>query len=908
MFLSSTEEDLHDQRVAVQAAAVEEGFLVDMQPYIAAQGNPPLPVCLQRVDAADVVLVIAAHRYGWIPPDQPGTEQRSITWLECARAAESHPAKEVLAFLIAKGADWPAKFKDSQRLADAAEEGTAPEIAADVQRDVNKLREFKTWLNQRTRADFANTDELRRKAGAALREWKKRHGYSGASLAVTPQPPPPDRPESYLAYLREDTSHIDIRGLASKEGKARRVPIGKLYVRLINARRQSADRAPLDEALKHRRLVVLGDPGSGKSTFLRHVAHAACLRREADPNAPFPILVSVGELAQFINEGGRAHEPDAPAWLPLFLSRYCQGRTLDVGHGFFRDLFEKGPALLLVDGLDEAPTDESRLAVSRLLEKAANAWRGTSIAVTTRPRAFDDEVMLRGFDQAEVAPLDDEAIREFLRLWSASLFEGDPGRAAGYAVEVEGAIRSRPDIRRIASNPVMLTALSVLQWNEKRMPDHRADLYGSVVSWLASQRKNRPGRPLAAACIDILQDLARAMHGHPDGRKVQASRDWAAVAIASRFPERDVEKARAFLREEELDSGIVVSRGADVRFWHLTFQEYLTALWLSNREGERARILFTEGRAWQPEWREVVLLLAGLLLDQGVERLDAFVTAVLDDLYKPRWGQLVKHWIGLGYQPGLMDQARTSFLLGAIIQDLARRTYRPADARFRQVLESVAGIFDPEIAAGIPLQVRLETAEALGQAGDPRLRTPADEDYWVSIPGESFQIGRYPVTVWEYAKFVEAGGLAPGDWRNQLRHPNWPVTEVTYDQAKAYCRAMRVALPTEQQWERAAAGPKGRVYPWGDGEPDPDRANYSGTKIGHPTPVGLFPRGNTPEGVADMAGNVWEWTASDHEAGGKVLRGASYRLVSRNLRASVRALVLIDSVAGFRCVRESVTP
>ena len=86
-------------------------------------------------------------------------------------------------------------------------------------------------------------------------------------------------------------------------------------------------------------------------------------------------------------------------------------------------------------------------------------------------------------------------------------------------------------------------------------------------------------------------------------------------------------------------------------------------------------------------------------------------------------------------------------------------------------------------------------------------------------------------------------------------------------------------LPKEEEWERAARGleVRPRKYPWGGDPPDETRANYDNLILHNPSPVGLFPDGNTSEEICDMAGNVWEWTSSDYEKVGEVATGNSNR-------------------------------
>lgn len=133
-----------------------------------------------------------------------------------------------------------------------------------------------------------------------------------------------------------------------------------------------------------------------------------------------------------------------------------------------------------------------------------------------------------------------------------------------------------------------------------------------------------------------------------------------------------------------------------------------------------------------------------------------------------------------------------------------------------------------------------------------------------------FCIDRTEVTVTSYAECVNEGGCQEPEtvgfsgcnWEVAGRD-NHPVTCVDHARADTYCAWAHKRLPTEKEWEYAARGSEGRLYPWGNADPDQSLLNF-GNVVNETTPVGSYPNGATPDtNLLDMAGNVWEWTASE---------------------------------------------
>jgi formylglycine-generating enzyme required for sulfatase activity len=197
-----------------------------------------------------------------------------------------------------------------------------------------------------------------------------------------------------------------------------------------------------------------------------------------------------------------------------------------------------------------------------------------------------------------------------------------------------------------------------------------------------------------------------------------------------------------------------------------------------------------------------------------------------------------------------------------------------------------------------------------------------------------FWMSKYPVTNRQYAEFLRANPehRVPAFWhKEEWNDPDQPVVGVSWRDAHDFCDWLGVSLPSEAQWEAAATGPEGRLFPWGDEPATLVHANF-GQLVGHPTRVGTFKLAAGPYGTFDQAGNVQEWCldvyqpdaarrwsesgrdpviSAGQDTAMRVLRGGSWATAGEELTNSARrwdwAGNRYDDV-GFRCVLVTNTP
>ncbi len=683
----------------------------------------------------------------------------------------------------------------------------------------------------------------------------------------------------------------------------------------------------LDRLNQERKLVLLGGPGSGKSTFINFLSvcmagawlgdAAANLQTLTAPIPPEPhsrdqpkpqhwehgaLLPVPVVLRDFASElAGKAVNAET-LWQHIE-SQLRQASLGEFAPHLRAELLDEG-GLILLDGLDEVPESENRREqIKQAVQDFAYTFQHCRFLATSRTYAYTrQDWKLQGFAESVLLPFSAGQIKRFVTAWYQHMTELErltARDAEGKAALLKRTIARNARLQELAEQPLLLTLIARLQTEKGgNLPEKRERLYAEAVDMLLTQWENLKVIDRANGDKIILDSLSEWLKASPDDIRTQldklafeAHRDQADMkgtadisqgrlfeALLAATPQKNVNHQR--LEEHLRDrTGLLAAHGERLyQFPHRTFQEYLAACHLTNAgfPEELAELARTEpGR-----WREATLLAAAKVSRGTAKSVWDLVEALcFQDIPQGQSPQTADLWGAL-----LAGQALWETGL-AEAQDTAKR-HQPKRERVRLWLQAIVEN------GWLPPVDRAKAGQALSVLGDGRELTALvsipEGEFWLGddqlsdarprhrLKLPAFQIGRYPVTNGQYEKFIQATGRRwPSPEAGKPERRNHPAIFVSWHDALAYCHWLTkteqglrrigpdqaYTLPSEAEWERAAAGPAGLKFPWCNDWRD-DHANTRESGLGETSAVGLFPNGRSPEGCLDMAGNVYEWTRS----------------------------------------------
>ncbi|MCP4702004.1 MAG: NACHT domain-containing protein, partial [Gammaproteobacteria bacterium] len=572
---------------------------------------------------------------------------------------------------------------------------------------------------------------------ACLKQPREPKGLATEPMAI---------PDEYYVKLIRDFEYLDISGVDND--RTIRLKLNDVYVKLRvipdedEPERETAGNSnefgafDIHTALKrYRLLVIVGDPGSGKSTFLKFIALIiGRARMENDPGLaqtrlnlsaplPVPIFISLWDFSDYIRRNGKA---DDNTLLRYIVERFGEYRIF-LDEADIRAMLISGVCCLLFDGLDEVPTETGRARISRLVEAFVADYPDNRYVLTSRVRGYTGGAILRGdFRRCDIQDFDDNDIQHFARNWFCALLnvtpeemdQSDSPAHQQYEALIRGV--TMPRVRILAVNPLLMTVIAIVHCNRKRLPEQRVELYDECIDVLLGQRKE----------AEIQGILAAATDDHETDKKRRYERKWTrkrfaeiALSLLLQEQEEEITKQRVieiltepflarhncsaeqaqievelFLDHHKLRSGLLVSRRSQsYRFVHLTFQEYLAAWALA---GHSDYWSLARPHLREQKWFETLQLLGGEFAQNSDELLCIYLDRLMSEMGK-----------------SITDQAPIIALCANIVRDTqdvanlkpnTRKTYEGA-------LRGTLGVFKPE--EKVPGKTQLEVLEALAGLG-----------------------------------------------------------------------------------------------------------------------------------------------------------------------------------------------
>lgn len=786
---------------------------------------------------------------------------------------------------------------------------------------------------------------------------------------------------------------------------------------------------------EYRMLLVIGDPGSGKTTLMKYYA-LCCLQNKQDRlfGNQLPVRVFYMPLRDL-----KTSESGDYFSLPEQLSLWAEQRSNSIDKVVFelwlRDKDMK--SLVLFDGLDEISDLEKRKEVCSWINRTWSGFPDAYFVVTSRftgYRKVEGVELNTDHIRADVMDFTSEQQDEFLSKWFTAAYLREL-RPVGMNAD-QWMIRQKNDakerttniveylrkeknkgLRELAAVPMMLQIMAIL-WKERDfLPDNRLKLYSAALDYLLEYRDERrkippllPADKARRVLAPISLWMQQELKADEVERKVMHGKMQETLDTFDHPP-----KAKDFCRNLVDRAGLLAEYGdRDYVFRHKTFREFLAGIQLVEKTkrttGHIDSLVIHFGEDW---WNEPLKFFMG---QADAEMFDHFMRQLFDseisEELSSKQQTLLQTMIEEAPQKKtealcqkLLDPSTSANRQWCIldclkyigkphayseikkfeVEALAKNTkiYEKTEEVINAIIETT------DIKVHIAASSNVE-GECRGvDFSDPQKIINCFELYaqYILIRGGNYifsdtkenvtvpdlYVAKYPVTNKRYRSFINFLAGNPSDnvaklslksyqdtlfalanskdvadkgFDNYLKSKrdlmdlfrsaydedrkfnkdDQPVVGVSWYAARAYClwltmlagNGIEYRLPTEKEWEWAAGGRrdkpdeilKVRTYPWGNKpEPASKRANYTRNE-GSTTPVDRYPDGSTPEGLYDMAGNVWEFMMNWHDKDQRkiLLCGGSWSFHSEYLMCASRFAIRTPGNwcdLGFRVVRSS---
>ncbi|MFD4674912.1 NACHT domain-containing protein [Lentzea sp. NPDC058450] len=370
----------------------------------------------------------------------------------------------------------------------------------------------------------------------------------------------------------------------------------KVASHVIGGRASDSDRRFLGDLIDQPTpvvLAVIGAPGCGKTTLLRHTAMLVCRNRR---RRPVPVLL-------YLRDHVHAIANDRP--LTTLTDRNAPS-------GWFERKLQAGRCVVLLDGLDEVADLENRLQVSEWVERQVAAYPDNDFVITSRPHGYYT-APVSGAEIVQVRGFTDEQVTRFVRSWYLAFEQRSTQEKSAVIAELAAQestdllerLRQNTALYELTVNPLLLTMIANVHKFRGALPGSRVDLYGEicqVLLWRRQEAKKLESELTGDQKMALLSALAYSMMAR---RLRDLSRDQIAVEVRNSLQRMTNELDETRFLEQMTSCGLLMERERDIfAFAHLTFQEYLAAHYIREKQAISVLVESVDD-VW---WRETTLL------------------------------------------------------------------------------------------------------------------------------------------------------------------------------------------------------------------------------------------------------------------------------------------------------------
>jgi HEAT repeat protein/DNA replication protein DnaC len=416
----------------------------------------------------------------------------------------------------------------------------------------------------------------------------------------------------------------------------RREEMEKRYAQL--SARQAAQRSlKLADLIKSSRSVLLGDPGTGKTTVTRYITYALASDDATHTGTSVrgltPVLIRIANYA-------KAYERDSTLHLIEYVEKELTPRP-EFGR-YLRYEIESGECLIILDGLDEVTNPSLRIQVTDRIQEMVASFSANRYMVTSRIVGYDVSPLTREFKHATLRELTAEDRERFVRLWydaiKSEISESTHAEGADDLIE---ALRTKPQIARMGANPLLLTIMVLMHWRGVKLPSRRVQVYqiatDTLIEYWTVQRgiTELDAEEIKAILAPIAHYILSSNVGGVIAHHDLLPRFYNGIAEQRGCDQNEAKRiGQKLLKDLSEQSGLFLERGRDDNdqpvygFLHQTFGEYLAALHLAQKIFNDTFDL--KDYIHRSMWYESLLLLAGHLSIVSPTHVNTLIRNVLD--------------------------------------------------------------------------------------------------------------------------------------------------------------------------------------------------------------------------------------------------------------------------------------